>query len=63
MMNTETEITEEPGAVPLTPGDYWAGALMLARRDLAQILRDFADKQEPELAEALRECAAIFEEG
>ena len=63
MKDTETEIAEELGAVPLTPDDYWAYALMLARRELAKILLEAADEQTmPEVAAALRQAAAIFEE-
>jgi len=31
------------------------------RHEMAQTLRDFAAKQEPSLAQALLECADIFE--
>jgi len=31
------------------------------RREMAQVLRDFATKQEPSLAEALLKCGDIFE--
>ena len=50
-----------PGAVPLNADDYWAGALLLARRELAKILREAADDQsKPEVAAALRQAADIF---
>ena len=49
------------GAVPLNADEYWAGALLLARRELAKILRETADDQtKPEIAAALRQAAAIF---
>ena len=49
--------------VPLNADEYWAGALLLARRELAKILREAADDQtKPEIAAALRQAAEIFEE-
>ena len=49
--------------VPPDAGDYRACAVVLARREMVGVLLNAANRpdQPPQIAAALRECAAIYE--
>ncbi len=48
--------------VPPDAGDYWACAVVLARREMVGVLLDAANRpdQPPQIAAALRQCASIY---
>ena len=49
--------------VPPDAGDYWAAAVVLARREMVGVLLEAANRsdQPPQIAAALRQCASIYE--